>query len=116
MRHDKRQIKRVHLIYYLRIFDAETGVNIGHLVDITTQGMMLISEEDIPVNRDFSFTMMLPATIAGREELNFNAHSLWCKNDFNPDFYLSGYRISNLDTGAVKILTDLIKTYGFKAV
>jgi len=34
MHHDKRQVKRVHLIYYLRIFDGNSGVNVGHLVDI----------------------------------------------------------------------------------
>ena len=54
MHHDKRQLKRVHLIYYLRIFDNDAGTAIGHLVDITTQGIMIISEEPVPAGKDFS--------------------------------------------------------------
>jgi len=116
MQHEKRQLKRVHLIYYLRIFDNETGANIGHLVDITTQGIMMISEEPIPSGKDFTFRMQLPATIIGREEIRFNARSLWCKKDFNPDFYVSGFRIEEISPGEVRTITALINAYGFKSM
>jgi len=86
MQDNKRQLKRVHLIYYLRIFDSNSGINVGHLVDITTQGIMMISEEPIPVGKEFSLKMQLPGTITGREEIEFSAQSLWCKKDINPDF------------------------------
>jgi len=116
MHHDKRQVKRVHLIYYLRIFDSDSGVNVGHLVDITTQGLMMISEEPVPPGKDFSFRMQLPDTITGREEIQFNAHSLWCKKDFNPDFYVSGYQINEISLQEVKTITALINAYGFKSM
>ncbi|UCD66467.1 MAG: PilZ domain-containing protein [Deltaproteobacteria bacterium] len=116
MHHDKRQLKRVHLIYYLRIFDSNTGVNVGHLVDITTQGIMMISEEKVPVGEDFSFRMQLPATITGREEIQFSARCLWCKKDFNPDFYVSGYQIKEISSQEVKTITALMNAYGFKSM
>ena len=55
-------------------------------MDITTQGIMMISEEPIPVGKEFSLKMQLPGTITGREEIEFSAQSLWCKKDINPDF------------------------------
>jgi len=116
MHHDNRQLKRVHLIYYLRIFDNNTGSNIGHLVDITTQGIMMISEEPVPIGKDFSFRMQLPATITGREEIQFSARCLWCKKDFNPDFYVSGYQIQEITPQKVKTITALINSYGFKSM
>ena len=116
MHHDKRQLKRAHLIYYLRIFDTDTGINIGHLVDITTQGIMIISEEPLPSGKDFSFRMQLPATITGREEINFKAHCLWCKKDFNPDFYVSGFQIKKISPLEAKTITALINAYGFKSM
>ncbi len=116
MHHEKRQLKRVHLIYYLRIFDNETGAAIGHLVDITTQGIMMISEETVPTGRDFSFKMQLPATITGREDILFKARSLWCKKDFNPDFYVSGFQIKEITPQEVKTITALINAYGFKSM
>jgi hypothetical protein len=116
MHQDKRQLKRVHLIYYLRIFDNETGANIGHLVDITTQGIMMISEEPVPAGKDFSFRMQLPTTITGREEIQFSARSLWCKKDFNPDFYVSGFQIKEISPQEVNTISSLMNAYGFKSM
>ena len=114
MHNDNRQIKRVHLIYDLRIFDTDSKKTLGHLVDISTRGMMMISEKPVPSDRDFSLGIELPATIADSEEITFSARCLWCKKDFNPDFYLSGFQIEELNPEEVKIITALINSYGFK--
>ena len=58
---------------------------------------MMISEEPVPNGKDFTFTMHLPVVITGRESIQFKAHSLWCKKDINPDFYVSGYTIKDID-------------------
>ena len=116
MHDNKRQLKRVHLIYYLRIFDSESGANIGHLVDITTQGIMMISEEVITVGKTFSFRMQLPATVTGREEIHFTGRCLWCKKDYNPDFYVSGFQIKQITPQEAKTITALINAYGFKSM
>jgi hypothetical protein len=114
--HDKRKLKRVHLIYYLRLFDNESGNHLGHLVDITTQGIMMISEEPVPIGKDYSFRMLLPGNITGREEINFGARCLWCRKDFNPDFYVSGFQIEDISPREVKTVTALINNYGFKSM
>jgi hypothetical protein len=113
MHYNKRQLKRVHLIYYLRIFDSNSGENIGHLVDITTRGIMMISEHPVSPGKDFSFKMQLPGVITGREEIEFTAQSLWCKKDINPDFYVSGCEITNISPQETKTITALINAYGF---
>ena len=114
MGQEQRQLKRFHLIYYLRIFEAESGINVGHLVDITVEGIMMISEEPIPTGKDYSYKMKLPGIFHGRDEIEFKAHCLWCKKDINPEFYVSGYKIETLDPQDVETITSLISTYGFK--
>jgi hypothetical protein len=116
MYQNKRKLRRVHLIYYLRIFDNNSGLNVGHLVDITTEGIMMISEEKVTLGKDFSLRMQLPTTITGREEINFTARSLWCKPDINPDFFVSGFRINDISPQEVKTITALINAYGFKSM
>ena len=111
--HNKRRLKRIHLIYYLRVFDNETKRQIGHLVDITTEGIMLISEEPVPIDRHYSLNMQLPGNITGREEINFQARCLWCRKDFNPDFHVAGYKIEKISSQEVKTITALISQYGF---
>ena len=111
---DKRHIKRSHLIYYLRVFDRITNETLGHLVDITPEGAMLISESTIPVNTHFEFRMMLPAEIFGRTTLDFDAESLWCKRDTNPDFFDTGFRLLNVELRDTAIIARLIDEYGFR--
>ena len=112
----KRDPDRVQLIYYLRISDIDSGKNVGHLVDITPQGIMMLSEEEIPADRDFSFRIQLPSVINGLEEIDFTARCLWCRNDYNPAFYLSGYRIENISSPEKEAIRKLIHSYGFKRV
>jgi hypothetical protein len=115
MQHNKRQRKRAHLIYYLDILDIDSGANIGHLADITPEGIMIVSEAPVSVDKDFSFRLLLPSEISGRQDIEFKARCLWCKQDFIPDFYVSGYKIQDLTPQELKTVTDLINSYGFKS-
>ena len=60
---EKREIKRRHLIYYLRVFDRKTDQLLGHLVNITPQGIMLISEESLATDTTFQLRMKLPSAL-----------------------------------------------------
>ena len=110
-----RKHKRAHLIEYLEVLDRDTGLHIGHLADISPQGIMVVSKKTISLNRDFSFQLLLPETATDRKEINFQARCLWCKEDFNPDFYVSGFHISEIAAHEIEIIKDLIKSHGFKS-
>ena len=111
---EKRRLKRSHLIYYLRVFSRTSNETLGHLVDITPEGAMLISEKPIPVNTHFEFRMLLPTEIFGRTHLDFDAESLWSKRDVNPDFHDTGFRLLNVSVRDTAIISRLIDDYGFR--
>lgn len=111
---ERRKIKRRHLIYYLRVFNHATNQLIGHLVDITTKGMMLLSEDPIPTERTFHFRMKLPREIHSKAQIQFHATSIWCKKDVNPDFYATGFSLEKVSTQDVDIINRLISDYGFR--
>jgi hypothetical protein len=98
----------------LRIFDTESNEHIGHLVDVTTEGVMLISEEPIAEDAMFHLRVMLPAEILGNEKLEFFAKVLWCRKDANPDFYNTGFQILEVSSGHFDIVEKLIDDYGFR--
>jgi hypothetical protein len=110
---DNRKLKRRHLIYYLRVYDATTDQLIGHLVDITTEGMMLISEQTIPVEKDFKFRMVLPDEIMSKPDILIEARSIWCKKDVNPDFFATGLTILKINQDDLIVVDSLIRKYGF---
>jgi hypothetical protein len=96
------------------VFDRNTNKLIGHLVDINPAGIMLISEEPIPVNQIFHFKMLLPSRIGGREEWHFDAESRWCDRDINPEFYDTGFQLAVIEKKDLKVIEDLIQGFGFK--
>ena len=60
---DSRSLKRRHLIYYLRVFDRNTDKLFGHIVDITTEGVMMIGEKAIETNTVYQLRMELSTLI-----------------------------------------------------
>lgn len=111
---NKRRLKRKDLIYYLSLFDRNTGQFVGQLVNITTEGIMLISEDPIKPNQHFEFRMVLPEKIDGTEEILFDAKSMWCKKDVNPSFYDVGFQIENVASKDIGRIESLIHEFSFK--
>ena len=111
---DKRKLKRRDLISYLRVFGEDPDKTIGHLVDITTEGIMLISEEAIETGMVFQLRMVLPAEIEGSREVTFSAESKWCREDENPAFYNTGFKLINPSPEHIKIIEHLIQKYCFR--
>ncbi len=111
---NKRRLKRRDLIYYLSIFDRNTNQFVGQLVNITTEGIMLIAENPVKPNLCFEFRMVLPEKIDGRDEILFDAKSLWCKKDVNPSFYDVGFQIEKVELKDVERIQSLIHEFSFK--
>ncbi len=109
-----RKIKRRHLIYYLRVYDAARGVIIGHIADISTDGIMVISEDSIPADTDFMLKMIMPKELEGTKELVFQARSIWSKKDINPDFYANGFKIHDISSPDAELIEYLIDEFGFR--
>jgi len=112
--YEKRKLKRRHLIYYLRVFNNMNGELVGHMVDITEEGIMLISEQPVAPGSKIEMRMQLPFEVLEKNELLFSATCLWCKKDVNPDFYASGYSLDGLPVNDIMVIENLIQRYGFQ--
>ncbi len=113
-RKDMRGVERRHLVFYLRVFDGMSSKVIGHIVDISSKGLMLICDNPVAVNENYRLRMRLPAEIADKDEILINATSRWCKQDVNPDFFITGFQILNLTADVEKYITCLIDDFSFK--
>lgn len=111
---EMRKVERRHLVFYLRVFDGMSNRVLGHVVDISTRGVMLISDQPIPVNGQHLLRMRLPSTIGNRDELLFNASSKWCKQDINPDFYITGFEIEEVNEEVARFILCLVDDFGFR--
>ena len=110
---ETRIMKRRHLFYYLEVFDADTGKQVGNLVDITTKGCKLVSRKPIPKDKTMNLKVILPDDYYPGKELIFEARSVWSANDINPDFYDTGFEVPHLGLEERKVIRRLIERVGF---
>jgi PilZ domain len=111
-RAEQRKVVRRHLVFYLRVFDGMSSRVVGHLMDISENGLMILSDEPVAVNEEYRLRMHLPWEMAGSEEIIFGATSRWCRPDENPDFFLTGFRIQDIESEARQLISYLIEEFG----
>jgi len=113
---EQRKLKRRNLIYYLKVFDSKNGDLLGHLVDITLEGIMLVSAKPIEINKSFKLKMELPNEIMSKTQLIFDTTSRWSKKDINPDFIDTGFQLNTLSDKDKFIVENLISEFLFKGL
>ena len=108
---DKRQADRSHLVFYLRVFEGTSRKILGHLVDISEQGIMLICGDPVRVDTSYRLRMSLPTQMKDHKEIDFSATCRWCKDDVSPDFYLVGFQLDDLKPVTRSLIITLMKDY-----
>jgi hypothetical protein len=110
---ERRSVRRRHLLFYLRVFDASTGKLLGHVVDISQEGIMVISEKPVATGHHFALEMDLPSGREVKMRIGFTAKSIWSKKDVNPNFFDTGFQIQEMDPECSEMITELIEMFGF---
>ncbi|GMR06180.1 MAG: hypothetical protein BMS9Abin25_0763 [Gammaproteobacteria bacterium] len=111
---EKRKRRRWELVFYLRIFDQEDGPLLGHVVDISADGLMLLSENPVELNKDFDLSLEMPSSGAKkRHKITLKAHSIWHSNDANPDLIDTGFQLINPEKSSIDAIAKLIRELQF---
>jgi hypothetical protein len=108
---EKRTLERRHLMYYLRVWDTQEDKLIGHLADVSSEGFLIVGENQIELDREFQLKMMLPATADSAEPLEFRANSCWSSNDVNKLFYDTGFQFTDISNETRERLNSIIQEY-----
>ncbi|MCG8642191.1 MAG: PilZ domain-containing protein [Desulfobacterales bacterium] len=111
---EKRRIDRRQLYFYLRIMHDADSEPVGYLADISTRGLMMLAPEKVDVDQAFRFRIALEKELEMAADLVFEARSLWCEKDANPDYYIIGFKFIDLNQEGVDIVNYLTGKYGFE--
>ncbi len=118
MKHAPREHQRVYLTYYLRVFEEDDFI--GFLIDISSNGMMIMSESPLTVEKFYRLKMKFPSCRKIQEsgavqEVEFTARCIWIKQDEdNEEFYLAGFEITEIDEEDNACVHKLIEEYRLK--
>lgn len=110
---NKRQTERKYLVFYLRVYDGISPLVLGHLVNISSEGVMLLSDDVIPIDTEYRLRMRFPSEVTDRGDIVFSATSKWCEKDNNPDFYLTGFKTHGLSAEEKNDILCLIDDFSF---
>ena len=113
---EKRIIKRHQLSYYLRVYNRKTDKPIGYLVNVSMEGMRLVSQIPLLTHTVFELRVKLPTTIAGAKHVDFDALSCWCRPDVNPNCFDTGFKIVNSSDELKELIGALVSYFSFKDV
>ncbi len=111
---DKRKLKRRHLIYYLHIQERASGKPVGFLVDISTEGIMIMSEHPIEVGTNLEVKIMLESQMSDKQFLYFDAKVLRCEKSINGTNYDIGCNLLNLSDEDFREIEIIIDELGFR--
>lgn len=92
---DRRKHPRVPAPFEINIYDKNTHVHIGRLVNLSPEGIMLVGGKPMGVNCVYECRMTLPVSIYGKNEITFEAVCLWTDKVKDSDRYQGGFSVKN---------------------
>lgn len=108
---ERRIYPRHQLICYLKLQNRDTGTVIGHVVDISPEGCLVMSDTPIEQTRTLCLRF-LPATCATEQQpLEVDAICKWCKKEQFAGFYDAGFEFTNLTAQQATEVEALVQKY-----
>lgn len=108
---ERRDVQRRHLMFHLRVFDADTGAQLGNIADISHTGLMITGERRLTIGRTYMLQMRLPAAIADEGDFTFPGTVAWVTDAAHPQFYDIGFRDLELAPDQRATLESLIDEF-----
>ena len=109
---ERRSEKRRQLHIGLQVYDGVSSRIVGHVVDLTRTGMMLICSEPIGVQEEYRLRIKFPDS-PGRNpaELNVRAVCRWCREDVAPETFVAGFHFHDILAEESGVIASLINEF-----
>lgn len=104
----RRKLERHHVSSSVEVYDLDSGEMLGRVVDLHTEGLMLLSEQPIALNRDWALQVNLPMTLNGVSEFLLCAESLWNRESIAGGQYWTGLQFTNLPDDSRQCIERMI--------
>jgi len=105
---DYRHRPRKNTPHLVKVIDQDTGKTVGRVVDITADGMMLVTKEKIVKSKVYDFRIILPVMVHHRSDVCLEAKSVWITKDSNSEYSKCGFKFINLAGEEGFLLEDVM--------
>ncbi len=112
---ERRKLPRKYLMAFSSVYKQDTGKLIGYLSDLTLDGLMVISKEDIEINKEMEIYLDLPEMILSKERiLKIKTRVIWLQPDIDPRLNNIGFQFLELTEEQTPIIAQMIDAYQFR--
>lgn len=110
---ERRGNERCFLRHGLRVLDADTGLPVGQVVDISTDGLMVVSETPLPPGKRLRLWLEIPHWDGTSERLLLETETRWSQTDVERRFSDNGLRLTDPDEAVVARIVEVIEDLTF---
>ena len=110
----RRRAKRRHLIYYLDVYEATTGRLVGHVGDLTREGLLLLELEQLDLGATLDLEVAMPDVPGLSGRIRARATVRWLGEDRNPSIACAGCSFEPLSLEDETALDLLVRLVGFE--
>ena len=111
---EKRRHKRWLLTKPLKIYNKQSNIHIGNLIDITTGGLGMVSKYPLKPDSTVKFEIDLSDEKVKFDSIELKAKNVWCEEKLL-NRYFAGLEFENINEDLVNKIKDVILHYGYTA-
>jgi hypothetical protein len=106
-----RKQARIEISQNIPVQDTINGGIFGELVNITSEGLMVMCEVPRAPHSIFQLSLQLPVELEGSNTLELGADCLWCREATNFNRHWAGLQIIDISDQGLRQIEQLILLY-----
>ncbi len=113
MEKQHRKLERKNLVYFPEVIETDTGKKIGRIIDVTTEGFLIVGDNPIAEGTIYKATVNWVDEFRKETDFSCTIDIVWCKQDVNPSYNAMGCKIKEISTENKESIKRLIRKWGF---
>lgn len=109
IRQNQRQSERTQLMYYLRVWDQANNSLFGHVIDVSSEGMLLTSHKKLENHRTYQLALEDIGVLEESGAIPIVAECRWTKGDPDTDLMDGGFRFVQVTDKARELLENYME-------
>lgn len=110
---EQRTTPRKKIPVYMRVLNDDTQEILGHMVEVSMEGLRLETTRELPIDKDYYLRLELTPDLGNIPYIVFAARSKWCKMDvILPNLYRVGFQVIEILPEDKEIFSRVLQKYG----
>ncbi len=108
----RRKSERKAINADVNIYDNINGLHVGLLVNVASEGIMVIADNEIEKDCIFQYELRLPMEVNHTDKIVVGVDCLWCQPADQKNKFWAGFHIIDISETDHATLEELIQEHG----